>query len=103
MVVVGKVTLGEPVQHVFGYGCGGVKVTFLRGGGASASSSWGSASGGACAVGLVSGNLLPVRTKKPSGVSWRTMSHLAVCSGDHWWGPLCGRWRVTWRSHLQLW
>ena len=31
MVVVGEVTLGEPVRHAFGGGCGGVPITFLRG------------------------------------------------------------------------
>ena len=32
MVVVGEVTFGEPVRHAFGGGCGGVPITFLRGG-----------------------------------------------------------------------
>ena len=32
MVVVGEVTFGEPVQYAFGGGCGGVPITFLRGG-----------------------------------------------------------------------
>ena len=32
MLVVGEVTFGEPVRHAFGGGCGGVPITFLRGG-----------------------------------------------------------------------
>ena len=72
-------------------------------GDAFALSSWGWVSGSVCAMGPASGSLLCLRIYKPSGVSWKTMFHFGVCSGDHWWGSLCSRWRVTSWPHLQLW